>query len=339
MPELAPLLDDPNWVTKDGDNITQIRAELLPLFMRQNLNVMSNSLTRAATPKNDVLGNVLGGLALGVITGGFGLAGAGALGLSGATANAAAGAIGGAMSSGIKGGDPLTGALTGGIGGYIGGSFSGVGDSMIAQDAAQLISSGISPDQVSSMLSSAYGIPSTAASTISQLTSLGITDPTIQSSLIKGLSSGTMTAVGGGDIDQALINAIAAGGSSYLGGKTGQFTDSPELAKLVDKVSGNLIRSNLLEPDSQVARDSGLNYLGQSIGSDPVSDYLKVLSPTKVDPIIKDIEYRAPEMTEEPAISEDALREKIALEREKLLAMPIYERMQFENWLNQRTLA
>lgn len=73
---------------------------------------------------------IIGGLALGALTGGIGLVGAGALGLSGAAAGAAAGAIGGGLSSAATGNDIGKGILLGGITGGVGASLPGVASSV-----------------------------------------------------------------------------------------------------------------------------------------------------------------------------------------------------------------
>lgn len=78
----------------------------------------------------DKHGAVLGGLALAAATGGLGLAGAGALGLSGAAAGATAGAIGGGLSAAVTGNNIGKGILLGGITGGVGASLAPVASSV-----------------------------------------------------------------------------------------------------------------------------------------------------------------------------------------------------------------
>jgi hypothetical protein len=133
MPELKPYLDDPAWVTRDDKGkITNIRAELVPLLMRESLGEEYRDITRGNTKSSDFLGDLIGSIALGAITGGMGIAGAGAMGLSSAAAGAGlgataaglgaggmavAGGLGGALGSAVTGGNVLKGGLTGALSG------------------------------------------------------------------------------------------------------------------------------------------------------------------------------------------------------------------------------
>lgn len=140
-PELAKYINDPNWVARDENgNITNIRAELYPLLMRESLGEESRDINRGVTDQSDVFGNLVKMALLGTVTGGLGLAGASALGLGTAAAGAGmgatmagmgtgglatAGAIGGGLSAGLTGNDILKGALTGGVLGGVGGIAKG----------------------------------------------------------------------------------------------------------------------------------------------------------------------------------------------------------------------
>jgi hypothetical protein len=133
MPELQKYMNDPAWVARDDKGkITNIRAELVPLLMRESLGEEYRDITRGNTKSSDFLGDLIGSIALGAITGGFGIAGAGAMGLSSAAAGAGlgataaglgaggmavAGGLSGALGSAVTGGDVLKGGLTGALSG------------------------------------------------------------------------------------------------------------------------------------------------------------------------------------------------------------------------------
>lgn len=132
-PALQKYLDDPSWVSKDENgNITNIRAELYPMLMREQLGQEYRDIARGGTKDADGFGGIVKALVLGVATGGLGLAGASALGFGSAAAGAGlgataagmgygglatAGAIGGGLNAALTGGDVLKGALTGGVAG------------------------------------------------------------------------------------------------------------------------------------------------------------------------------------------------------------------------------
>lgn len=251
IPELAPLLKDPNWVQRDEQgNIVAVRSELMPYIVTQGIGLESGDLNRSTTKSSDLAGNLIKAGIIGIATGGLGSALAGGLGLTtsaGALTTAGkvvAGATAGGLTSAAMGGDPLKGALLGGAGGFIGSAFQGVGDSFVAADAANLLSSGLSPDQVASILQATHGIPSTAASTVVGLTRSGVTDPTLQVAAVKAGQSGTMTIAGGGSGEEALTSALTSGAGSAVGGKVGEatesYTGSDSFAKLLSKVAGGL---------------------------------------------------------------------------------------------------
>lgn len=140
MPELKPYLDDPAWVTKTDGKVTAVRAELLPLMLRESIGEEYRGLARGSTKESDFIGDLVKMALLGTVTGGMGLAGASALGLGTAAAGAGmgatmagmgtaglatAGAIGGGLSAGLTGNDILKGALTGGVLGGVGGIAKG----------------------------------------------------------------------------------------------------------------------------------------------------------------------------------------------------------------------
>lgn len=150
-PTLQQYLDDPSWVSKDENgNITNIRAELYPMLMREQLGQEYRDIARGGTKAADGMGDIVKALVMGVATGGLGLAGAQTLGLGtaaagsslGATAAgmgygglATAGAFTGSLNSALTGGDILKGALTGGLSGgftkfaspYVGKTLSNMG--------------------------------------------------------------------------------------------------------------------------------------------------------------------------------------------------------------------
>lgn len=123
MPELKPYLDDPAWVTKTDGKVTAIRAELLPLMLRESIGEEYRDMTRGTTKDAEGFGGLVKMVVIGTVTAGFGAAAAAGMGMTTATGaltaagQVTAGAIGGGMSAGLQGGNILQGAALGGLGG------------------------------------------------------------------------------------------------------------------------------------------------------------------------------------------------------------------------------
>ena len=122
MPELKPYLDDPAWVTKTDGKVTAVRAELLPLMLRESIGEEYRDMARGTTKAANGFGDLVKMVVVGTVTAGFGTAAAAGMGMTTTTGalttagKVAAGAIGGGMSSALQGDNILKGAALGGLG-------------------------------------------------------------------------------------------------------------------------------------------------------------------------------------------------------------------------------
>jgi hypothetical protein len=240
MPELQQYLDDPNWVAKDENgNITQIRAELYPLLMREALGEESRDINRGGTKESGGFGDLVKMALLGTVTGGLGLAGATAMGLGTAAAGAGlgatmagmgtaglatAGAIGGALNAGLTDQDILRGALTGGVLGGIG-SFAkdfapGVANSLgIRSDTGVRAVGGAITGGVGSAVNGRDPLRGILSGGLYPIVSSNVAEiaPFLDERWNKAISNALITEATGGDSTSIFEKAALKSGLSYFG--------------------------------------------------------------------------------------------------------------------------
>jgi len=203
-PNLAKYVTDPNWVQKDENgNILSVRAELYPQLLKEQLGEEYRRLTRGNTKEVDGFGNLVGSLILGGLTGGFGVAGAGALGLS----SAAAGAGLGATSAGLgAGGTAVAGALSGGLNSAL------TGDNILKGALTGGLTGGFSK-----------WVSPTVGNTLSNLGITGTTNNVLTGGLTSALGGGLSSAVTGNQFNP--ISSFASGATQgYMGSQVGKET-------------------------------------------------------------------------------------------------------------------
>lgn len=230
IPELAQYIDDPNWVQRGEDGqITGMRAELMPYVFGQELSDVSRELQRGGTPEADVAGKLIGSLVLGIVTGGLGIAGAAAAGLT--TAGTAAGMAGAMLPAG-------TALSTGGLA-----LSSGIGAGLNTA-----INGGDAGDFVKNFAMG--GLGSYAGAKLTPTISNAVGNSTVGGALSGGLTRGGLSALSGGNFGdgftQGAVSSLVNGASrNYLAPALGDAGVDQSFANWLSSTAGKTAVSEL----------------------------------------------------------------------------------------------